>query len=329
MTSSRASRRPSPGTGSTLSERILVTGAAGFLGSHTVRRLLRRGDEVVALVRPQSDLRRLEDLRGDIDLRELDLVGGGSIGVNRVDRVLHLAAAGIGGTASAETIVATNVLGTLRALELATAAGAATFLYCGSCFEYGPGEGHGEDDRPRPISAYGASKTGGWLLAQAYGLQHRLEVTGVRPFTVYGPYEAASRLIPSVCLGAIHGETVELTQGTQTRDFVFVDDAVDAIILASADHRPQTYNVCTGSSTSVREVAEEVANLTGREVDLRFGALPPRLVELQVLSGDPTLARDMLGWSATTSLRDGLERTFEWFEERHNERAKTVGRTRP
>lgn len=297
-------------------ERVLVTGAAGFLGSQVTHRLLERGDDVVALVRPASDLGRLEDVRANLDVRGLDLAAGDSVAIGSVDCVLHLAAAGVAGADDDGTIVAANVLGTLRALELATASRAETFLYCGSCFEYGPGERHREDDPLQPISAYGASKAGGWLLAQAYGVEHHLAVTGVRPFTVYGPGESASRLVPSLCIGVARGEPVELTEGTQTRDFVFVDDAVDAILLASAARIPRTFNVCTGSSSSVRELAAEIAALAPGKHDFRFGARPPRTVEFPVLSGDPTLARDVLGWSATTSLRDGLRRTLEWFAAR-------------
>ena len=299
-----------------MAERFLVTGAAGFLGAHVVRRLVGRGDDVVALVRPESDLWRLDDLRRDADVREVDLAVGAVAAVKHVDRVIHLAAAGVTAAVGDEAMVLTNVLGTLRALELARASEAGAFLYCGSCFEYGPGEGHKEGEPPSPISAYGASKTGGWLLAQAFGRQHRLHITGVRPFTVYGPYEAATRLIPSICLSAARGEPVELTAGTQTRDFVFVDDAVDAILLASTSPAPRTFNVCSGSPVAVRTVAEQLVTLAGRDVELRFGALPPRPVEFPVLSGDPTQAREVLGWTATTSLREGLRRTFEWFEDR-------------
>ena len=296
-----------------MAERVLVTGAAGFVASHVVRRLVRDGADVVALVRPRSDVRRIADVVDDVELLRVELGGDRPMRAGRLDRVLHLAAAGVVGRVPDAKVVQANVLGTLQALELARAGGAAAFLYCGSCFEYGPGELHREDGPLRPVSAYGASKAAGWTLAEAYGREHGLHVTGVRPFTVYGPGEAPSRLVPSVCLGAARREPVALSGGLQTRDFVYVDDAVEAILRAARTVAGGIFNICTGSAVAVHDVAVEIASLAGGDVELRFGALPERPAELATLSGDPTAARKTLGWLATTSLRDGLRATLDWF----------------
>lgn len=316
MISRAGSRRPSPGTGSILAERVLVTGAAGFVGSQLVRRLVADGHRVVAAVRPGSDPARLADVIDEVELVHAELADERLPDLGPLDRVLHLAAAGVGDGATARGIVSTNVIGTLRVLQHARRSGAASFLYCGSCFEYGPGLHHRETDRLFPASAYAASKSSGWLLAQAFAHEHGLHVVGVRPFTVYGPGEPAFRLVPSVCAAAAAaGGVVELTAGEQTRDFVFVADAVEAIVRVGLSSEQQTFNICTGRSTSVRAVAQRIVELGGRDTDLRFGARPARAVEFATLSGDPSLLADRLGWTATTSLDDGLRQTLTWFEE--------------
>ena len=248
----RDSARRSTGIAVTLAERALVTGAAGFLGSQLVRRLVAERHEVVALVRPQSDLWRLHDVLDRIDVVPTDL--SSTVSVGTADVVFHLAAAGVRPGEAARAVVGTNVLGTLTGLEIALEAGARRFVYCGSCFEYGPGEGHREDAPPRPISEYGASKAAGRLLAEAFSRAHGLPVTAVLPFTAYGPYEAAQRLVPSVCLAIVRGDPVELTSGEQTRDLIYVDDVVDGLLaVARADTRG-TFNLCTGRATSVQEL---------------------------------------------------------------------------
>jgi nucleoside-diphosphate-sugar epimerase len=296
-----------------LPERALVTGAAGFIGSHLVRRLLRDGVEVVALVRPGSDLWRIEDVLDWVELAtatdEPRLAG--------VTTVYHLAAAGVRPDGDASEAVETNVLGTLRLLERARDVEAERVVYCGSCFEYGPGERLGEDAPLRPLTEYAATKAAGRLLAEAFGRTHGLPVVSVRPFTAYGPFEAAYRLVPSTILSALGGLPVELTGGGQTRDLIHVEDVVDGLLAAARSKRAVggTFNLCTGVSTRVRDVAETVVELVGEPVEVRLGALPDRTAEYETLSGDPTRAADVLGWTASIELRDGLARTIEWFRE--------------
>jgi nucleoside-diphosphate-sugar epimerase len=296
-----------------LAERVLVTGGAGFIGSHLVRRLLESGADVAATVRPGSDLWRLD---GVLDWIEV----ASSIGpLPSADVVYHLAAAGVHPDTDAATVVETNVLGTLRVIEHAQASGAGRFVYCGSCFEYGPGMGLSEDAPLRPVSEYGASKAAGSLLALAAGTAHSLPVTVVRPFTAYGPHEAAHRLVPSVIVDALDGGPIRVTSGGQSRDFVYVTDVVEGLV-AATDPRAvgAVLNLCTGKATTVGDLASQVAALVGG-VEVLAGAVPDRAVEFPVLSGDPSRAADVLGWRAQTPLEDGLRRSIAWFEE-HRDR---------
>lgn len=304
-------------------ERVLVTGAAGFIGANLVQRLSEAGAEVLALVRSAPDAWRLRHLPSEgveMVVGDLDLLGQPAAPerFHGVRRIFHLAAAGVSQTGQDPSeIVETNVLGTLRALQLAERLDVLRFVYCGSCFEYGGAVRAREERPPAPTSEYGASKAAGWLLAHAFGRRSGVPVASLRPFTVFGPLEGARRLVPHVITRAMDGIDLELTAGDQTRDFVFVDDAVEAFLAAATVDGAGggTFNVCSGKETSVRDVVEIVLELTQSNADPLWGAVPYRPDEMWRLSGDPTLAHDVLGWTATTPLREGLRRTIEWFRE--------------
>lgn len=299
--------------------RVLVTGAAGFLGSHLVPRLIEEGAEVCVLDQPNArrwGLFERTHLAASLrtDVRTLaEPVHDGSLG--DIDAIFHLAAVGVTGDVSdLRQLVTGNIDGTLAVL-LAAQRLKSRLVYCGSCFEYGSGDRWSEDALPAPTTEYGAAKTAGWLLANAFARRTSLEVVSLRPFTMYGPMEPPGRLVPSVVRHALAGRAIDLTPGDQLRDFVFVDDAVEAFVAAATTDAAVggTFNVCTGTAVTVRDVVHRVLQCTGSRSEPRFGALSYRPTELAVLSGDPTRAAQVLGWRARVSLEDGLARTVEWF----------------
>jgi nucleoside-diphosphate-sugar epimerase len=301
---------------------VLVTGANGFIGSHVVRRLVESGYETVAGIGPTADAWRLTDVLDAIETVALDLqdlqIDALARKLSGTTTIVHLAARGVNPSQDdAEGIVSANLGGTLRLLELARELGAQRFVHCGSCFEYGTGALLHEDSPLHPVAVYGASKAGGTLLAQAFGRAHGLSVVALRPFTAYGPFEGRHRLVPSTILSALRRAPIDLTGGEQTRDFVFVEDIAEAFLIAveANDVAGETFNLCTGTETTVRELAQKVVDLTGTSAELRFGALPYRDDELWSLSGDPRRSAARLGWTARTSLHEGLQRTVAWFRD--------------
>jgi nucleoside-diphosphate-sugar epimerase len=299
--------------------RVLVTGAAGFLGSHLVPRLIAAGAEVCVLDQPNArrwSILERSDLAATLraDVRSLgqpvhdDVLGD-------IDVVFHLAAVGVvGDGGDVRELVAANIDGTMAALLVAQRLGS-RLVYCGSCFEYGAGARWAEDAMPAPTTEYGASKAGGWLLANAFARRTGLEVVSVRPFTMYGPMEPPGRLVPSVVRHALAGHPIDLTPGDQARDFVYVEDVADAFVAAATTDAAVggTFNICTGTAATVRHVVHRVLECTGSRSEARFGALSYRSTELTILSGDPTRAREVLGWRSRVSLDDGLARTIAWF----------------
>ncbi len=240
-----------------------------------------------------------------------------------LDTIIHLAAAGVVEKVDGVSeLVSTNVDGTMAVLLAAQRFGA-RLIYCGSCFEYGSGAAWSEDALPAPTSEYGASKAAGWLIAQAFAHRTGLEVVSLRPFTMYGPMEPPGRLVPSVVRHALAGRPIDLTPGDQVRDFVYVADVADAFIAASTTDAAVggTFNVCSGSAVTVRDVVQRILRSTGSTAPARFGALSYRPSERRVLSGDTSRAERILGWRARVSLDEGLARTIDWF--------RAVGEGRP
>lgn len=300
---------------------VLVTGASGFIGSHLVRHLVKQGAHPIAVVRPTSDLWRLQDILAQIRLIRSDvlhLCPKTLARLDEIDIIFHLAAAGVNPKrGNSKSVVEINVLGTLQLLELAKQVNVSRFVYCGSCFEYGSGRHLSEQNSPIAISEYAASKSSGWLIAQSFYHRYQLPVASLRPFTVYGPFESPHRLIPNTILSAINNQNIQLTGGKQTRDFIFIDDVIEGFLEAAINPKAVggTFNLCTGVETSVRTLVSQILNLTETHSIPEFGSVPYRDTELWELSGDPDHSQTMLGWSASHDLNTGLQKTISWFQQ--------------
>lgn len=303
-------------------KRVLVTGAAGFIGSQLARALLACGCRVSVLLRRSSDCWRLRDILSQLKIHHGDLSNlsfeEARAGLSSSDMIFHLAAAGIdAGKPDAGEILKTNVLGTLTLLKLARHWNVERFINCGSCSEYGKGNFLAEDAPLAPICEYGVSKVSAGILAKVFQQKYGVPVVSLRPFMAYGPFEARQRLIPHVILSALEGRDIELTAGEQTRDFVFVEDVVEAFLKASIAPGVvgETFNIATGRATSVREAVLTILNLMETTAKPFFGARPYRDSELWESSGDPRKAEARLNWKAGVSLAEGLRKTIRWFQE--------------
>lgn len=301
--------------------RIVVTGATGFVGSAFVRHAVAGGARVTVIARATSDHWRLEPVQGRYATVTNPIeVAGGLLEAEgaTAELFVHFAAAGVNQTFDdVDAMVATNVTGTLHALHAATRLGVSRFVLVGTSGEYGPGVSIAEDAPLRPTSEYGATRASATLLAQAYGGRRGLDVVVVRPFAVYGPYEAAYRLVPYCIVRGLRGEPMSLSSGVQTRDYVHVDDVARGIeracVVAAA--RSGVFNLCSGVEASVADAARLVARLCGGRSAIETGTRPAIPGEMWRTTGSPRRAHDVLGWSATHSLEEGLDRTIGWFRD--------------
>jgi UDP-glucose 4-epimerase len=305
---------------------VLVTGGAGFIGSHIVEALVDKGHRVRVL----DDLStgKLENLRsvaGRIDLIEGDIRDWKTVrrAVAGVQTVFHEAAMVSVPLSVSHPIKnnAINVSGTLNLLEAARQAGVARFVYASSAAVYGEAGGlpKVETMPVAPISPYGLSKRIGEQYAQLYWRVHGLETVGLRYFNVYGPRQDPSSPysgVISIFLDRLRtGERPTVYgDGKQTRDFVFVSDVVDANLRSAmapaAEAAGQVFNVSTERSTSIIQLWESLASLAGSQIAPVFAAERPGDVRHSRASYARALAA--IGYEPRITLTDGLRRTLAW-----------------
>ena len=303
-------------------KRILITGGGGFLGSHLVRRLHGKGHEVFLLASPAFSGRRLGDLAGCLPILHTaitDIAGVAAVvGKARPDIIFHLASTPFNPpTTSASEHLNVIAGGTLALLEAMRAAPRARLVATGSAAEYGDGNHLREHDPLRPTTWLGAAKAAATLLVETWVRMYGIDAVIVRLFTPFGPWEAPRRLIPYTIGCALKNRPVQLTSGSQQRDFLYVDDVADAMERAAFQPLDPgaVINVCSGRATTAREAAALVLEHMGNPVPLETGAQPGRSDDIKVCSGDPGRAQELLGWRPTVSLPEGIARTVDWFRD--------------
>lgn len=306
--------------------RVLVTGAAGFLGANLVRALLERGSQIGAVVRPGGSQERVAGLETELELHAVDLRAAEDVaalvGLFRPELAVNLAMPGGHPPTAADRLeqLEVSALGTARLVEALASAGCCDRLvHVGSSLEYGPkAEPMREGDRLAPTTTRGASKAAAALVCLAWARALGLQAIVLRPFSVYGPFESGSRLVPSALRAALAGTELPLTEPGIARDFVYVGDVVDAILraLEAPGVDGQILNVGTGRQTTIEELVEAVRRVTGRELRVRPGAYPILPHDVRTWVADVGRAREILGWMSATGLEEGLRRTLAWLETR-------------
>lgn len=316
-----------------IGRRAIVTGCAGFIGSHLGERLVADGWEVVGIdaftdyYEREAKLSNLQCLREEsaFSLRELDLADAPlARELEGADVVFHLAAQPGVRASFGEGFagyVRNNVLATQRVLEAALETGCRRVVWASSSSVYGEALSYpcAESQSTAPRSPYGATKRACEDVAAIYcGLG--LETVGLRYFTVYGPRQRPDMAFRRLCEAVVTGATFPLYgDGRQSRDFTFVADAVDATVRAGVAESPlPIYNVGGGEEATMEEVLALISELADEPLRLaRHGA---ERGDVRRTSAETTLARTTLGWEPQVGLRTGLAEELAWVRERHRSR---------
>jgi nucleoside-diphosphate-sugar epimerase len=299
----------------------LVTGASGFLGSHLVRKLVDEGHEVAALVRASSDLWRIQPVVNHVRFIYSSLAdiptAANAIADFRPDTVFHLAWTGGNSSkfANDDAQIFDNIPGSLNLLRIAHQAGASRFVYLGSTVEYGTYQiPVRETDIPQPFNLYGQAKLAVMRLSEALCAQYGMKFAGVRLFWAYGPMDDKLRMIPSVITKLLNRERPSLTAGTQIWDFLYVEDAVRALLaLASCQYDSSIFNLGSGVPVSIRDVVLQIRKQIDPSLEIGFGEVPFAPNQVMHLEADISRLKAATGWVPQTSLQDGIRRTVEWY----------------
>lgn len=307
--------------------KALITGGAGFIGSHLAEALCRRGVRTVVLDDLSSgSLRNLPPGEAHLEFQPGSVTDPDTVrrALAGCDRVFHLAALVSVPQSVAQPLEShrRNVLGTLEVLSAARAAGVRRVVLASSSAVYGDGPEPRQHEAlpPRPLSPYALQKYTAEQYARLFHALYGLETVALRFFNVFGPRQAAdspySGVIARFCEAFLNGEPPRIYgDGRQSRDFVYVSDVVAALLAAAeapaARAAGRVFNVGTGQSRTLLELVATLQRLTGRALEPRFE--PARAGDIRHSCPDLSATRAALGWEAAVSWEDGLAHTLEFY----------------
>ena len=305
----------------------LVTGGAGFIGSSIARALVSRGDKVRVIDNFFSGKREnLADNAKDVELIEADIRDEAALAraLAGVEVVYHEAAIASVPRSLADPLSSNdaNVTGTLKVLHGAKKAGVRRVVYAASSSAYGdtPTLPKIETMRPMPLSPYAVAKLAGEHYCQVFASAYGLETVCLRYFNVFGPHQDPkseyAAVIPRFVTAALAGKGVTIYgDGTQSRDFCFIDNTVEANLLAgTAAASGGVFNVAVGAAINLNDVVKMVSQIVGHAVPITYE--PGRVGDVKHSLADITAARERLGYRGAISFLDGLKRTVDWYAAR-------------
>ncbi|MGY8825171.1 MAG: SDR family oxidoreductase [Candidatus Latescibacterota bacterium] len=302
----------------------LVTGGAGFIGSHLVEELLRRGQKVRVLDNFSTGKREnLHGLMDQIELIEGDIRSYHIVreAVQGIDFVLHQGALPSVPRSINDPITTNevNVGGTLNVLDASKDAGVKRVVYASSSSVYGPDPELPvrEDMTPQPVSPYAVAKLTGEKYCHVFSRVYGLETVALRYFNIFGPRQDPntqySAFIPKFVVGIMDGQSLTIDgDGEQAKDFTYVSNVVEANLLAleAEGVSGEVFNVGCGQSTSVNEVVRHIRQIANAQGEISYG--PSRTGDVPRSLADISRAREKLGYSPQVLLREGLERVALW-----------------
>jgi nucleoside-diphosphate-sugar epimerase len=316
------------------SDAVLVAGAGGFIGANLVRALTARGDDVHALVRPDTSLARIEDLFDRISVHRLDASDHEALSecLDKVRPTVVVNAVRSRPSSVAPLIpVRDNIMAAAALLVSAVESGSTRFIQLGSSTEYEARPGRLDESIPlKPAGMHGATKAAATLVCRELAAELGIELVVLRPFQVYGPWDDPCHLVPTAIAAALDGRDLVLAPRGR-RDWIFVSDLIEACLLALAaelgGEQPEL-NLGTGQQWSNEDVVETIAKLSDRPIRMRLDEKAGRPWDRDDWRADSTKAGKLLGWKPRHDLASGLKETIAWERERRSRLGKGEGKVR-
>lgn len=306
-----------------MSDKILVTGASGFVGACLSENLVNEGKEVAVVTRNIDKAWRLRKVKKDVKVYNIDLCNEDSVN-NMIDdfkpnKVFHLATyGGYYFQNSDKEILANNIFSTFNMVNALKDKSFDSFINVGSSSEYGKKKDDmSERDILEPINTYGVSKATSALYCRMMASNYDMPIATVRLFSPYGYYEDKSRLFSSVILSCINGDNPKLASGAAVRDFIFIEDAIEMMKEAASltNIKGKIYNCGTGEQHSVKEAAEAIIKASGKNLVPQWGNVEGRKSDTDKWEADMSLVFKDFKWRPKYTLYDGVKKDYKWYEE--------------
>lgn len=302
--------------------KILITGATGFVGANLARRLVKEKYELHILIRERSNTWRINDIIPKVHMHKIDLTEKKYLfklmDIVRPNCIFHLANLGLyGGIDSPiKESIGVNLLGTINLLESADKINYDCFINTGSSSEYGTKTvSMKETDLCQPETNYAITKLAATLFAQAYAKKTKKPVVTLRLFSPFGPFDHPSRLIAQMIIKMVKGEDISVKNPHDVRDYIFIEDVIEAYMLCMKNSDKscgEVFNIGRGKQTSIKDMLELLAKLTGFKGRIMY---EDKALDKKIMwQADISKAEQQLGWQPTKTLREGLNRTVEWFK---------------
>ena len=309
--------------------RILVTGGAGFIGSHLVEKLLAAGHEVVILddfndfYDPQIKHANIAGFAKDVTVCHVDIRDGAAVRNlfhrEKVDAIAHLAArAGVRPSIQhAQLYCDTNVSGTLHLLEAAGVTGVERFIFASSSSVYGASKTipfSEEQHLIQTLSPYGATKVAGEFLCSTYSHLFQMRVVALRYFTVYGPRQRPDLAIHQFTRRIYAGQPIDqFGDGSTRRDYTYIDDVIQGTMAALQYQGPlyDVFNLGESETIQLKELISAIENVLGKKA--KVNRLPEQPGDMPLTCADISKARKLLAYKPTTKLSEGLQKFIDWF----------------